>query len=393
TAKPLQADVGRQKANADRRGRKNMSSFLRGERVPLSTDGIQGRAVANLGANKLAPRFIGPFKISKVIDDAYTLDIPTAMRLLSTFYVGRLKPYVPASIPAPEAERPRPARNPSRPAADADVESARALAPHVRASPGVARRTRAHEAASSSRAAPAPTGSEQSPQLQNARAQAQRGSESLSCRYSPDPSPARSSGAPSDMSIRSSETPRPSLKPSKPPKPATLQRPFRVVALKRRRAPTRRPFAVMGADVPSGACDRKVLSSPLAWIPASGGHVESSERLMEDIPDVAKEYEATLALVFDDSSLEDDDDLVSFVAHEYPSLSNDDAIATGINHEVLAYSLDVNSRGASSREHSDDDHATRSVNMDVSTATSSATRFAARSAAMLSSTCTCIARA
>ncbi|KAE9344075.1 hypothetical protein PF008_g9390 [Phytophthora fragariae] len=153
-----------------------MSSFLRGERVPLSTDGIQGRAVANLGANKLAPRFIGPFKISKVIDDAYTLDIPTAMRLLSTFYVGRLKPYVPAPIPAPEAERPRPARNPSRPAADADVESARALAPQVRASPGVARRTRAHEAASSSRAAPAPTGSEQSPQLQNARAQAQRGS-------------------------------------------------------------------------------------------------------------------------------------------------------------------------------------------------------------------------
>ncbi|KAE9112535.1 hypothetical protein PF010_g10417 [Phytophthora fragariae] len=120
-----------------------MSSFLRGERVPLSTDGIQGRAVANLGANKLAPRFIGPFKISKVIDDAYTLDIPTAMRLLSTFYVGRLKPYVPAPIPAPEAERPRPARNPSRPAADADVESARALAPQVRASPGVAPHTSA----------------------------------------------------------------------------------------------------------------------------------------------------------------------------------------------------------------------------------------------------------
>ncbi|KAE8885786.1 hypothetical protein PF005_g10428 [Phytophthora fragariae] len=114
---------------------------------------------------------------------------------------------------------------------------------------------------------------------------------------------------------------------------------------------------------------------------------------MEDIPDVAKEYEATLALVFDDSSLEDDDDLVSFVAHEYPSLSNGDAIATGINHEVLANSRDVNGRGASSREHSDDDHATRSVNMDVSTATSSATRFAARSAAMLSSACTCIARA
>ncbi|KAE9071485.1 hypothetical protein PF010_g25855 [Phytophthora fragariae] len=109
-----------------------MSSFRRGERVLLSTDGHQGTAVTNLGANKLAPRFIGPFKILKVIGDAYTLDIPTAMRLHPTFYVGRLKPYVPATIPAPEAERPRPARNPNRPAVDADAESARALAPHAR---------------------------------------------------------------------------------------------------------------------------------------------------------------------------------------------------------------------------------------------------------------------
>ncbi|KAE8878705.1 hypothetical protein PF005_g18698 [Phytophthora fragariae] len=76
----LQAAVNRQKANADRRGRKNMSSFRRGERVLLSTDGIQGTAVTNLGANKLAPRFIGPFKILKVIGDAYTLDVPTPIR-------------------------------------------------------------------------------------------------------------------------------------------------------------------------------------------------------------------------------------------------------------------------------------------------------------------------
>ncbi|KAE8965580.1 hypothetical protein PF011_g28234 [Phytophthora fragariae] len=94
----LQVDVDRQKANADRRGRKNMSSFRRGERVLLSTEGIQGTAVTNLGANKLAPRFIGPFKILKFTGDAYTLDIPAAMRLHPTFYVGRLKPYVPATI-------------------------------------------------------------------------------------------------------------------------------------------------------------------------------------------------------------------------------------------------------------------------------------------------------
>ncbi|KAE8875262.1 hypothetical protein PF003_g40617 [Phytophthora fragariae] len=150
--------------NADRRGRKNMSSFRRDERVLLSTDGIKGTAVTNLGANKLAPRFIGPFKILKVFGDAYTLDIPTAMRLHPTFYVGRLKPYVPATIPAPEAERPRPARNPSRPAVDADAESARALAPQARASPSVTQATPTDEATSASRAAPAPIELQQSPQ-------------------------------------------------------------------------------------------------------------------------------------------------------------------------------------------------------------------------------------
>ncbi|KAE9182825.1 hypothetical protein PF004_g24131 [Phytophthora fragariae] len=160
----LQVAVDRQKANADRRGRKNMSSFRRGERVLLSTDGIEGTAVTNLGASKLAPRFTGPFKILKVIGDAYTLDIPTAMRLHPMFYVGRLKPYVPATIPAPEAERPRPARNPSRPAVDDDAESARALAPHARASPSVTRATPSNKATSASRAAPAPIELQQSPQ-------------------------------------------------------------------------------------------------------------------------------------------------------------------------------------------------------------------------------------
>ncbi|GMF45109.1 unnamed protein product [Phytophthora fragariaefolia] len=61
----LQAAADQQKANADRRDRKNMLSFRRGDRVLLSTDGIQCSVVTNLGANKLAPRFIGPFKILK----------------------------------------------------------------------------------------------------------------------------------------------------------------------------------------------------------------------------------------------------------------------------------------------------------------------------------------
>ncbi|KAE8887849.1 hypothetical protein PF005_g3141 [Phytophthora fragariae] len=116
---------------------------------------------------------------------------------------------------------------------------------------------------------------------------------------------------------------------------------------------------------------------------------------MEDIPDVVKEYESTLALISDDDGTEDDHGLVSAIAHEYSrrdSPSNDDTIATSISDEPPANSRDVNSRGATSSDHSDDDHASRSVDMDVSTATSSATRSTPRGA-MLPSACTCIVRA
>ncbi|GMF43233.1 unnamed protein product [Phytophthora fragariaefolia] len=358
----LQAAAGQQKVNADRRGRKNMLSFRRGDRVLLSTDGIQGSAVTNLGANKLAPRFIGPFKVLNVIGDAYTLDIPTSMRLHPPFYVGRLKPYVPATIPAPAAERPRPARNPSRPAADADAESARALAPHASASPSVAHRTRAapsDETASASRAALAPTESQQSSQPQYARAQDQRGSEPPSRRPSIDRSPASSAGAPSDVSIRSSETPRQSPKPPKLPKPATLQ--------SRGSEATQRTYeTTFRRDGPPPLVD---ASSAWRWIAErivdhETRRTRSRERLMEDNPDVVKEYEATLALVYDDSGSEDDHDLVSAIAHEYwrgETPGNDDIIATSISDEAPANSRDPNSRGASSRDHSDDDHATTGV--------------------------------
>ncbi|OWZ13054.1 hypothetical protein PHMEG_00013691, partial [Phytophthora megakarya] len=92
--------VDRQRENADRRGRKNMEKFAVGDRVLLSTAGIQPTLVTNLGANKLAPRFIEPFKILKVLGDAYTLQLPTALRLHPTFYVGRLRRYHPAVIPS-----------------------------------------------------------------------------------------------------------------------------------------------------------------------------------------------------------------------------------------------------------------------------------------------------
>ncbi|GMF36911.1 unnamed protein product [Phytophthora fragariaefolia] len=228
----LQAAADQQKANVDRRGRKNMLSIRRGDRVLLSTDGIQGSAVTNLGANKLAPHFIGPFKILKVIGDAYTLDIPTSMRLHPTFYVGRLKPYVPATIPAlaadrlqparpqsprpqsphPQPARPQPARSLSVPTDDVDAASARALAPHARAWPSeVPRRQDSpdHEATPSSHVVPAPTGPRRLQRPRHAGAQTRRGSELPSRHPSLGPSPlsladiARALAAPRHQPARS----------------------------------------------------------------------------------------------------------------------------------------------------------------------------------------------
>lgn len=105
----LQAAVDQQKAQADKRGRKNTASYAVGEKVLLSTDGIDPGAVTNLGANKLAPRFIGPFEVLNKRGEAYTLSIPRHMRLHPTFYVGRLKRYRSTEIP-PDPTRRRIAR-------------------------------------------------------------------------------------------------------------------------------------------------------------------------------------------------------------------------------------------------------------------------------------------
>lgn len=59
----------------------------------LSTEGIAPSSVTNLGADKLLPRYIGPFTVTFKRGDAYTLDIPTSMRLHPTFNVSRLKKY------------------------------------------------------------------------------------------------------------------------------------------------------------------------------------------------------------------------------------------------------------------------------------------------------------
>ncbi|ETP34302.1 hypothetical protein F442_17362, partial [Phytophthora nicotianae P10297] len=71
--------VDRQKEYADRCGRKNREVFVVDDRVLLSTAGIQPTAV---------------------LGDAYTLQLPTAIRLQPTFYVGRPRRYHPADVPS-----------------------------------------------------------------------------------------------------------------------------------------------------------------------------------------------------------------------------------------------------------------------------------------------------
>ncbi|KAG2878785.1 hypothetical protein PC117_g26882 [Phytophthora cactorum] len=89
----IAASVDRQKLNADNVGRGNKNEFEKGSLVLLATQNLSRHAVSDFGASKLAPRFIGPFTVLERHGNAYTLNIPSSMRLHPTFYVGRLKPY------------------------------------------------------------------------------------------------------------------------------------------------------------------------------------------------------------------------------------------------------------------------------------------------------------
>ncbi|KAG2796764.1 hypothetical protein PC111_g21581 [Phytophthora cactorum] len=72
--------------------RGNTNEFEKGSLVLLATQNLPRHAVSDFGASKFAPRFIGPFAVLERHGNAYTLDIPSSMRLHPTFYVGRLKP-------------------------------------------------------------------------------------------------------------------------------------------------------------------------------------------------------------------------------------------------------------------------------------------------------------
>ncbi|KAG2798988.1 hypothetical protein PC111_g20613 [Phytophthora cactorum] len=88
----IAASVDRQKLNADNVGRGNTNEFEKGSLVLLATQNLPRHAVSDFGASKLAPRFIGPFTVLEQHGNAYTLGVPSSMRLHPTFYVGQLKP-------------------------------------------------------------------------------------------------------------------------------------------------------------------------------------------------------------------------------------------------------------------------------------------------------------
>ena len=79
----------RYKANADLKTQP--LSFKEGDRVLLSTKNLRSRAQ---GANKLLPRFVGPFLVTACVgSQAYEIELPASMRIHNVFHVSLLKPY------------------------------------------------------------------------------------------------------------------------------------------------------------------------------------------------------------------------------------------------------------------------------------------------------------
>ncbi|XP_043105760.1 pollen-specific leucine-rich repeat extensin-like protein 1 [Puntigrus tetrazona] len=100
----LQRAIRYQETQANRHRRPH-PPYQPGQRVWLSTRDIKMR----LPSKKLSPRYVGPFKIIKQVNDVtYQLELPTNYRISPSFHVSLLKPVHPGVDPGHEAPEPPP---------------------------------------------------------------------------------------------------------------------------------------------------------------------------------------------------------------------------------------------------------------------------------------------
>ncbi|KAL0150494.1 hypothetical protein M9458_054311 [Cirrhinus mrigala] len=100
----LQRAIRSQRIQADRRRRPH-PNYQPGQRVWLATRDLRLRLLSK----KLAPRYVGPFRILKQINAVtYRLELPADYRISPSFHVSLLKPVHPATDPGTTVPEPPP---------------------------------------------------------------------------------------------------------------------------------------------------------------------------------------------------------------------------------------------------------------------------------------------
>ncbi|KAJ9519236.1 hypothetical protein QJQ45_017895, partial [Haematococcus lacustris] len=90
----LQRSIDTQKLHADQHRRHEEVEV--GDLVLLSCANLNLQTAVN--STKLQPRFVGPFKVlAEHSPVSYKLDLPSSMRILPTFHISRLRPYLSSS--------------------------------------------------------------------------------------------------------------------------------------------------------------------------------------------------------------------------------------------------------------------------------------------------------